>query len=231
MVEQVAGALFQKFEVLLGVFLRQRCARGDLRAAAVHLKRTDSCDQNGDVRGQAGQTGLDVPELLKADVGSEAGLGDMVIEQLEGQTVSNNGGLADGNVGERAGMNENRLMLDRVAHGGVDGVAHPRGHRACNLEIVTGDGFAAAGVRSRATARIAINSEPTAMPNLDSIMKPSRRPPMPMMMLRRPCAQKSMTQPISTRFGSMSRRLRPFLASHSSLLLRSERPSPGCARS
>ena len=70
----------------------------------------------------------------------------MVVEQLESQTVSNNGGLADGNVGERAGMNENRLMLDRVAHGGVDGVAHPRGHRACNLEIVTGDGFAAAGV-------------------------------------------------------------------------------------
>ena len=75
--------------------------------------------------------------------------------------------------------------------------------------------------RSRATARMAISSEPTAMPNLDSIMKPSRRPPMPMMMLRRPCAQKSMTQPISMRFGSMSRRLRPFLASHSSLLFRS----------
>ena len=146
MMEQVAGALFQKFEVLLGVFLRQRCARGDLRAAAVHLKRTDSCDQNGDVRGQAGQTGLDVPELLEADVGSEAGLGDMVVEQLESQTVRDDGGLADGDVGERAGMNENRLMLDRVAHGGVDGVAHPRGHRACNLEIVTGDGFAAAGV-------------------------------------------------------------------------------------
>ena len=145
--EQVAGALFQELEVLLGVFLRKGSARGDLRAAAVHLERADGRDQNGDVRGQAGQTGLDVPELLEADVGSEAGLGDMVVEQLESQTVSNNGGLADGNVGERAGMNENRLMLDRVAHGGVDGVAHPRGHRACNLEIVTGDGFAAAGVR------------------------------------------------------------------------------------
>ena len=147
MMEQVAGALFQKLEVLLGVFLRQGSARGDLRAAAVHLERADGRDQNGDVRGQAGQTGLDVPELLKADVGSEAGLGDVIVEQLQSQTVSDDGGLADGDVGERAGVNENRLMLDRVAHGGVDGVAHPRGHRACDLKIVAGDGLAAAGVR------------------------------------------------------------------------------------
>ena len=146
MVEQVAGALLQKLEVLLGVFLRQGSARGDLRAAAVHLERADGRDQNGDVRGQAGQTGLDVPELFKADVGSEAGLGDMVIEQLECQTVSDDRGLADGDVGERAGVNEDRLMLDRVAHGGVDGVAHPRGHGAGNLEIFAGDGLAAAGV-------------------------------------------------------------------------------------
>ena len=113
----------------------------------MHLERADGRDQNGDVRGQAGQTGLDVPELLKADVGSEAGLGDVIVEQLQSQTVSDDGGLADGDVGERAGVNENRLMFDGIAHGRVDGVAHPRGHRACNLEIVAGDGLAAAGVR------------------------------------------------------------------------------------
>ena len=146
MMEQVTGALLQKLEVLLGVFLRQGSARGDLRAAAVHLERADGRDQNGDVRGQAGQTGLDVPELFKADVGSEAGLGDMVIEQLECQTVSDDRGLTDGDVGERAGVNEDRLMLDGVAHGGVDGVAHPRGHGAGDLEIFAGDGLAAAGV-------------------------------------------------------------------------------------
>ena len=54
--------------------------------------------------------------------------------------------------------------------------------------------------------RIAMHSELTAMPNLDCIMKPSVRPPMPMMMLRSDWAQKSMIQPISTRVGSMSRR-------------------------
>ena len=53
MVEQVAGALFQKLEVLLGVLLGERGARGDLRAAAVHLERADGRDQDGDVRGQA----------------------------------------------------------------------------------------------------------------------------------------------------------------------------------
>ena len=70
----------------------------------------------------------------------------MVIEQLEGQTVSDDRGLADGDVGERAGMDEDRLMLDGVAHGGVDGVAHPGGHGAGDLEILAGDGLAALGV-------------------------------------------------------------------------------------
>ncbi len=41
---------------------------------------------------------------------------------------------------------EHRLMLDGVAHGGVDGVAHPGGHGAGNLEILAGDGLAALGV-------------------------------------------------------------------------------------
>ena len=166
MMEQVAGALFQELEVLLGVFLGKGSARGDLRAAAVHLERADGRDQNGDVRGQAGQTGLDVPELFKADVGSEAGLGDVVVKELQSQTVSDDRGLADGDVGKRAGMDENRLMLDGVAHGGVDGVAHPCGHGAGNLEIVTGDGLAAAGVSDNDLAdaltqilKIAGNSE------------------------------------------------------------------------
>ena len=146
MVEQVAGALFQELEVLLGVFLGKGSARGNLRAAAVHLERADGRNQNGDVRGQAGKTGLDVPELLEADVGSEAGLGDMVIEELQGQTVSDNRGLADGDVCERACMDQNGLMLDRVAHGGVDGVAHPCGHGAGNFEVLAGDGLATLGV-------------------------------------------------------------------------------------
>ena len=50
----------------------------------------------------------------------------------------------------------------------------------------------------------------------DSIMKPSILPPRPMMIRRRAWAQKSMAHFHSTRRGSMSRRLRPRLASCSS---------------
>ena len=146
MVEQVAGTLLQQFQVLLSVLLGQGCAGGDLGAAAVHLQRTDGSNQNGNVGGQTGQTGLNVPELLEADVGSEAGLGDVVVEQLQSQTVSDDGGLADSDVGEGAGVDQNGLMLDGVAHGGVDGVTHPGGHSAGNFQILTGDRLAGLGV-------------------------------------------------------------------------------------
>ena len=43
-------------------------------------------------------------------------------------------------------MDQNRLVLHGVAHGGVDGVAHPCGHGAGNLQVLAGNGFAAAGV-------------------------------------------------------------------------------------
>ena len=103
MVEQVLAALLQELQVLGLVLLGQGLAGHDSRAAAVHLQSADGADQDGDVGGQAAEAGLDVPELLKADIGSEAGLSDMVVEQLEGQTVADDGALADGDVGEGAG--------------------------------------------------------------------------------------------------------------------------------
>ena len=71
----------------------------------------------------------------------------MIVEQLQRQTVRDNGGLTDRDVREGTGVNQHGLMLDGVAHGGVDGVAHPRGHRAGNLEVLAGHGLAGTGVR------------------------------------------------------------------------------------
>ena len=71
----------------------------------------------------------------------------MIVEQLQRQTVRDNGGLTDRDVREGAGVNQHGLMLDGVAHGGVDGIAHPRGHRAGNLEVLAGHGLAGTGVR------------------------------------------------------------------------------------
>ena len=93
-----------------------------------------------------GEAALHVPELLKADVGGEAGLGDVVIKQLQRQPVADNGGLADGDVGEGAGVDQHGLMLHGVAHGGVDAVAHPGGHGAGDLQVLGGHGLALAVV-------------------------------------------------------------------------------------
>ncbi len=73
-------------------------------------------------------------------------------------------------------------------------------------------------LRSLATARMAMISEDTAMAKPDSITMPSSRPPRPMTMLRSDWAQKSRIQRTSTRLGSISNRLRFFLARNSSVL-------------
>ena len=83
MVEQVLAALLQQLQVLLGVLLGQGPAGHHGGAAAVHLQGADGSHQHGHVGSQAAEAGLDVPELLKADVGSEAGLGDVIVEQLQ----------------------------------------------------------------------------------------------------------------------------------------------------
>ena len=146
MVEQVAGTLFQQLQILLGVFLRKGRAGGDLGAAAVHLQGPDGGNQNGNIGSQAGQTALDVPEFFKSDVGGKAGLGDVIIKQLQCQPVGDDGGLADGDVGKGAGVDQHRLVLHAVAHGGVDGVAHPGGHGTGHVQILGGDGLAGLGV-------------------------------------------------------------------------------------
>ena len=51
--------------------------------------------------------------------------------------------------------------------------------------------------------KMAINSEETAIPNLDCMVNPSYRPPIPITIFLKDWAQKSMIHPISTRVGSI----------------------------
>ncbi len=55
--------------------------------AAVHLERADGGDDHHRVGLQPGLAALDVEELLGAEVGAEAGLGDDVVGELERQCV------------------------------------------------------------------------------------------------------------------------------------------------
>ena len=140
MVQQIGAACLQQSEILPCIRLRQRSSRDDLRAAAVHLQGADGGHQHRHVRLQPGQAALDIPELFEADVGGEAGLGDMVIKQLQPQTVADDRGLADGDVGKGPRVDQHRLMLHRVAQRGVDGVPHPGGHGPGHLQVLGGNG-------------------------------------------------------------------------------------------
>ena len=66
----------------------------------------------------------------------------MVVKQLDAQPVADHRGLTDGDIGKRPRVDQHRLMLHRIAQGGVDGIAHPRRHGARYLQILRGDGTA-----------------------------------------------------------------------------------------
>ena len=80
--KEVVTALGDQVGIGLGISFIQRFAGDDLRTAAVHLESTDSGDDDGTIRGKAAETALDVPELFKTDVGTEAALGNMIVRKF-----------------------------------------------------------------------------------------------------------------------------------------------------
>jgi hypothetical protein len=82
----------------------------------VHLQGADGGDEDNAVRGLTGVAAFDVEKFLHADVGPEAGLGDNVITKAEGDTISENGGVAMSNVGEWASVDEGGLSFEGPAN-------------------------------------------------------------------------------------------------------------------
>ena len=93
-------------------------------------------------RDQARVAALDVHELLHADVGAEAGFGDDVIGQFEGDLVGDDGAIAVGDVGKRSGVHEGGRALQGLHQVGLDGVLHQDGQRAGHAQVLGGDRFA-----------------------------------------------------------------------------------------
>ena len=71
---EIRDALLERRQALL-----REVADGD---AAVELERAHRCDEHDDVGSQAGLAALDVDELLGAQVGAEAGFGDDDVGKL-----------------------------------------------------------------------------------------------------------------------------------------------------
>ena len=122
-VHRILHTLFQPFHGLFPgreVLFGDRFARRTRQGAGVDpvvLQAPDGGGEDRHVGNEAAETAFDVPELLKADVGAEAGLGDMVVKQLQADLVGDDGGLAHGDVGEGAGVHEAGLASPRSASG------------------------------------------------------------------------------------------------------------------
>ena len=123
MVHRVLHALFQPFhglfrgrEVLFGDGPARRARQG-AGVDAVVFQAADGGGKHRHVGDEAAETAFDVPELLKADVGAEPGLGDMVVEQFQADLVGDDGGLTHGDVGKGAGVHEDRAASRRSASG------------------------------------------------------------------------------------------------------------------
>ncbi len=103
------------------------------RAVAVVLERPHGRDDNGGLGLEAADAALDVEELLGAQVGAEAGLGDDVVGQLEGHLGGEEGVAAVGDVGEGAAVDEGGRVLERLHDVRLDGVAEEDDHGRVRL--------------------------------------------------------------------------------------------------
>ena len=140
---------------------------------------------------QPGLAALDVEELLGAEIGAEAGLGDHVVAELERRARRHHRVAAMGDVGERAAMDEGGIALQRLHQVGRQRVLEQHRHGAGRLQVgraspASGRGCSPTIIRpsrcsrsSRSVARqnTAITSEATVMSKPSSRGKPLATPP------------------------------------------------------
>ena len=136
--QQVGQALLQSLQVLV-IEIR-------LGHAAVILQGADGGHDDHGGGMEAGHAALDVQELLSAQIGGEARLGDGVVAQLQRHAGGGDGVAAVGDVGEGAAVDKGGGALQRLDQIGLQGVLQQGGHGALGLQIVGGDGLAVVGI-------------------------------------------------------------------------------------
>ena len=117
-----------------------------LRHAAVVLQRAHRGHDDHRVGIEARKAALDVEELLRAQVGAEAGLRHAVVAQRHGHARGHDGVAAVRDVGEGAAVHERRRAFQRLHEVRLEGVLQQRGHGALRLEVAGRDGLVVARV-------------------------------------------------------------------------------------
>ena len=134
-VQQVCAARFHPVGMGIGIGRGQGFARNDPGSAAVGLHGPHRGDDHRGVGDQTRSPALEVPEFFETDVRRKAGLRNMVFRKLQSQAVGDDRALADGDVGERSGVDKHRLAFEGLHQGGVDGLHHPGAHGSVNLKV------------------------------------------------------------------------------------------------
>ena len=128
---EIGAALLDRLDVFLAeVFLLD---------AAIHLHGPHGGDDDRRRRLQPGLAALDVEELLRAEIGAEAGFGDDVVGKLQRRRGGDHRIAAMRDVGERAAMHEGRVVLQRLHQVRLHGVLEQHGHGAVGLEVAGKD--------------------------------------------------------------------------------------------
>ena len=138
MLQQVGKARLKRLEVLLVELV--------FRHAAMVLERADRGHHDHGVGLQARQAALDVEELLRAQIGAEASLGDGVVAERQGHLRRHDGVAAVRDVGEGAAVDERGRALERLHEVRLERVLEQRSHGAFGMQIVSGDGLVVEGV-------------------------------------------------------------------------------------
>ena len=128
-----------------GVVLGLEQLRVD-RQAAVHLEGAHGAGDDHATGREAAVAADDVHELLGAQVGAEAGLGDDVVGQLHGDLVGDDRVVALRDVGERPGVDEARVALEGLHEVRLERVLEEDGHRAGRLDVLGGQRLAVGAV-------------------------------------------------------------------------------------
>ena len=114
--------------------------------AAVHLQRANGGDDDRCGRRQARLAALDVEELLGAEIGTEAGFGHDVVDELQRGLGRQHRVAAVRDVGERSAVDEYGVVLQRLHQIGHQRVLEEDGHGAIALQLLGGDRLPLAGV-------------------------------------------------------------------------------------
>jgi hypothetical protein len=118
---------------------------GDL-AATVILQRPDGRDHTGHMGPDVENAGGDVQELLRAQIGTESGLGDGPVAEGQGGTRGDRAVAAVGDVREGAAVDEGRGVLEGLDQVGGECVAQQDGHGTGGSDVLRGDRTPVAGV-------------------------------------------------------------------------------------